>query len=710
MSAIVQSVAGLTRRVPRPAPEDSRAVRAATLLTVLVAVAAVAGQEEFTSGATLAAGAIIAGFVVSYLRRRASNWWLKSAIAAAVLVVARDFFVALVADPYDPRVPLVRLFLWLQVLHSFDLPARRDLKYSLASAVILLAVGAVYARDVAFGLLLLPFVLTASTAWVAMQAAPETLSMRAVAGIGGRLSAAVLLCAALVFVLIPHSEGLRLRWTPVSPNLRWTTRLHARIVNPAYPEVAGRDPEQTPGVFNPQGYVGFSTFVDLRLRGVLTDTLVMRVRTTRPAFWRGLAFDAYTGRGWRMSDRAVEEYSSDQPRIVPQLGPDEPWPAGSEQVVQTFYVEADQPNVIFAAYRPFELYFPTGTIGVDRYAGLRSPVPLEAGVIYSVISRIPEPTPTLLRRAHGEVPPSLAAHYLQLPALPARVPRLADDLTAGLESPYQKAMAIRRFFQRGFTYTLQAPLLPDGADAVDDFLFVTRQGSCEMFASATAVLLRATGVPARLVTGYTTGAYNVLTGYYEVRNSDAHAWVEIFQPGVGWVEIEATPGFASAAALAQQPAGHWLARDAVVWVATAVAQAVRALVPTLAERLGVLTLAMAVAGLLVGWLIRIRPRQPARRSRTVIETSYDRMLRTLARWGFVRGPAVTPREFATSLPVVVRSPAEQVTRLFEVFRYGHQPMDAHAEEVCRQALGELRAVMRRRHRDATQAAHSFRSS
>ena len=151
-------------------------MRVATLLAVLVAVAAVAIQEEFTSQAILAAGAIVVGYIVSYLRRRGPNWWLKIAITAGILLAMREFFVALVANPYDPRIPLVQLFLWLQVLHSFDLPARKDLKYSLASAVVLLAIGAVYTRATTFGWFLVLFVLAAATAWIALQGDPRCRS------------------------------------------------------------------------------------------------------------------------------------------------------------------------------------------------------------------------------------------------------------------------------------------------------------------------------------------------------------------------------------------------------------------------------------------------------------------------------------------------------------------------------------------------------
>ena len=699
-------VQGIARRFRRPA-EDSLAIRAAVLVAVLVAVAAVGVQEEFTAQAVLAAIAITVAHGVSYLRRRSANWWMKLAIVALIFGVARDFFVALVANPYDPRIPLVRLFLWLQVLHSFDLPARKDLKYSLASAVVLMAVGAVYTRETSFGLLLVPFTMAAGIALVAIQADRAHTPWWSLVKLGARLSVAVLLCAVLVFLLVPRGQGLRLRGLPVSARLSWVSRLHTRIMNPAYPDEPGTDPEQAPPVFNPQGYVGFSTYVDLRLRGVLDDALVLRVRPTRPGYWRGLAFDTYTGRGWRMSDHAVEEFaSSEQSRIVPRLGPDEPWPAGSEQSIQTFYVEAEQPNVIFAAYRPFEVFFPTGTIGVDRYAGMRSPLRLEPGMVYSVISRVPAPGAALLARGHGDVPPHIRARYLQLPAISSRVRRLASDLTAGVESPYQRAEAIRRYLQHGFTYTLQAPLLPDHADAVDEFLFVTRQGSCETFASALAVLLRAAGVPARLVTGYTTGSYNVFTGYYEVRNSDAHAWVEMFQPGAGWIEFEATPSFAPASDIAGRPVGQWLAADAASWVAGMIVQAAHRLpvgrVGAKAGAAGVLVGAALLAGMLGG----LRFRRHHRRSRGIVERRYAAMLQALARRGFTRRAAMTPSEFAASLPVTVRPAADRITRLFESCRYGHRPTDAGTDAASRQALRDLRHVVRRARIESTQSRRS----
>jgi hypothetical protein len=93
-------------------------------------------------------------------------------------------------------------------------------------------------------------------------------------------------------------------------------------------------------------------------------------------------------------------------------------------------------------------------------------------------------------------------------------------------------------FRASFTYTLNPPLL--GRDSIDDFLFSTQKGFCEHFASAFVVLMRAAGIPARVVTGFQGGTWNAAGGYLLVRNSDAHAWAEIWGPERGWVRVDPT--------------------------------------------------------------------------------------------------------------------------------------------------------------------------
>ncbi|MBM3343520.1 MAG: DUF3488 domain-containing protein [Betaproteobacteria bacterium] len=126
--------------------------------------------------------------------------------------------------------------------------------------------------------------------------------------------------------------------------------------------------------------------------------------------------------------------------------------------------------------------------------------------------------------------------------------------------------ALRFLHQQKLLYTLQPPLL--GLHGVDDFLFETRSGFCEHFSSAFVVLMRAAGVPARVVTGYLGGEYNPLGGYFIVRQSDAHAWAEVWLENRGWVRVDPTnavsPARAEGGLAAALPQGANLTRSAFV--------------------------------------------------------------------------------------------------------------------------------------------------
>ncbi|WP_174735120.1 transglutaminase domain-containing protein [Mesobacillus harenae] len=142
--------------------------------------------------------------------------------------------------------------------------------------------------------------------------------------------------------------------------------------------------------------------------------------------------------------------------------------------------------------------------------------------------------------------------YTQLPPeLPARVKELAEEVTAEHENWFDKTRAIESYFRSsGFTYDQRDVALPgQGADYVDEFLFYTKQGYCDNFSTSMVVMLRSVGIPSRWVKGYTEGEYRSLgegnARLYEVTNNNAHSWVEVFFPNVGWVPFEPTQGFSA---------------------------------------------------------------------------------------------------------------------------------------------------------------------
>ncbi len=159
--------------------------------------------------------------------------------------------------------------------------------------------------------------------------------------------------------------------------------------------------------------------------------------------------------------------------------------------------------------------------------------PVTEAVVYTATSHprtvTQQPLSTLGRRYSLELPPGQNPRTL---ALAARLRATAPDAAA-----YARAV-LDYFVREGFEYTLTPPKLT--GNAVDEFLFSTRRGFCGHYASAFATLMRAGGVPARVVTGYLGGEWNPIGRYYLVRQSDAHAWVEIWLEGRGWARVDPT--------------------------------------------------------------------------------------------------------------------------------------------------------------------------
>lgn len=410
------------RRGPtrRAVPEDSRVLRSVVLAMSVLAVLAVTAQtalDRFTAVGSLLL--IPLGSWVSYRRRRESNFGLKLMLAAALLLALANFLaqVRQSTSVDEARIPLASLFVWVQVLHSFDLPRRRDLAFSVVAAMALMAEAASLSLDEGFGLFLIPFVALAA-AWlylsdrasVMSEAAPATIvrhtggsgssswRVRGVVRAAALSVAIVTLATGLIFVLTPRLPGRQILAPPFSlVNRVAVPGFAGGVSNPTLP--SGRGIQGEPGAVRGEGYPGFGSAVDLRLRGRLSEAMVMRVRAPQPALWRGQVYDTFDGTTWTESDEAPLSIPTGwgPPVYVPTTDP--PGVAAERTVVQTFYVIGRQPNIVFGAHRIAQVYFPEGPLAVDSEGSVRAPVLLEPETIYSVVSRMPAATPDMLRMA-----------------------------------------------------------------------------------------------------------------------------------------------------------------------------------------------------------------------------------------------------------------------------------------------------------------------
>jgi transglutaminase-like putative cysteine protease len=359
----------------------------------------------------------------------------------------------------------------------------------------------------------------------------------------------------------------------------------------------------------------------------------------------------------------------------------------TRRLVQTFYLESDQPNVLFGADRIDEVFFPAGGLRSDREGAVRAPIILDRGLVYSVISEVPIVPEAVLRALPDPDATSVRAlrRYLQVPeGTPDRVGDLAREITVGASNPYERALAVQTWLQTNTEYDLGVAREPDGVDAVDHFLFETRRGFCEHIASAMAVLLREVGVPTRIATGFGPGVRNPLTGYWEVRQSDAHAWVEVLLPEVGWIPFDPTFGVPVAE-------GGWSARFVAPEVFAAIGRTIAAAVPepvkatVLAAARGArevagawpVLVALLVAAGLVVTLARRRRSRPARAQPPpdAVGHAWEDLVAALEAAGHARTPSGTPRELlhqverATDLPPEVAGHAQTVVDAFERERF-----------------------------------------
>jgi transglutaminase-like putative cysteine protease len=493
---------------------------------------------------------------------------------------------------------------------------------------------------------------------------------------------------------------------------------------------------------------GFSNTVDLGSIGPIKRdrSVVMRVELPdRQAhevgrfYLRGLAFDRYDGRSWANQLSHRRSLSEDSPETFTLRWSQSHKPPPNGPVLrQHIQLEPLDTPVLFAAPVAESINGRFPAIQADVTGALYLPFPSSTRIEYSAVSRSNTVAPADLQPQPAAYSESFLRHFLQMPVQSERIAELARDVSESKRTAYEKAVAIQDHLSHKYQYSLDAPLAAQ-AHPLEEFLFDRKTGYCEHYATAMVMMLRAIGIPARLVTGFLATEWNEYGNYYVVRQQDAHAWVEVHLPHSGWVMMDPTPADGDSAG-GPLPAWHTVQsmldsvrlrwnRFFVQYSATDQLAVVRDLqtggasvrlrtLDSLAAFLRPLTAAFeagidsltngglshvvkVVAILLAGcgvvaWLVWARPWNRLRRStgaagdEQAIVQLYRRMLRQLERRGIHKPAAMPPLQFIRIIQAQWSTAGTAVASITDLYcraRFGRASL---TNEELRRAQDQLR--------------------
>jgi len=487
---------------------------------------------------------------------------------------------------------------------------------------------------------------------------------------------------------------------------------------------------------------GFSEKVDLGVIGEVKQdaTLVMRVQFPElqgePAermYLKGASFDHYTGQSWTntFSRRQLPAKTEDG---LFEINSSRVLARNTRRVNQDILLEALDSSVLFGLPFVSEVQGPFASLETDNMGGLWLPHAPPRRLQYTITS-IPNPVSNEDRQGDlSDYPPEIKRRFLQLPSVDPTVADLAQAVTRDATTPYGMTIAIKQHLLSHYTYSLDVGSMLS-ASPLEEFLFIRKTGYCEHYATAMVVMLRAVGIPARLVTGFLPGEWNDFGHYYTVRQQDAHAWVEVWFPHSGWVTFDPTPSVMSTFSnpLLKQVGGmidsirlkwdrfviHYSLYDQMT-VAQGVRNQGESVRASIAEIMATLknwnalrweptttrislspwisfgaVLLCVLLLLFVSALLRTRPAKAGVFNRDIATIRmYQRMLAVLATRGVKKRPGVTPlefskricREYQTAGPFV-----QELTVLYYRVRFGHETLSQYdlqqAEELLKQLTG-----------------------
>lgn len=585
-------------------------------------------------------------------RRRPVLWLLKHLLAVGALVAVFLTYQGQLGR--DAGVALLAALLGLKLV---EMQTPRDYYVVMLLGYFLVVTNFFYSQTLPTAGLMLLDVVVITAGLVHFNAGEAGLGIRTSVRWGGLLVLQSLPLMAIGFVLFPRIPG------PL-----WG------IPQDGQGAVTGLSDEMTIGHITE---LGVSDEIAFRV------AFAAAVPTTRDLYWRGPVLWRTDGRTWRAGSISKEEARpaikhGESYRYTVTLEPHgQPWLFGIDAVTATA----------------------AGARLTSDYELLASR-PVKRRLRYTL-----ESTPHYVLPG---ITPAERAAALQLPARKhPRARALArswrDTGTAAVDVV---AAALDYFRREAFSYTLSPAAL--AGDPIDQFLFTTREGFCEHYAASFVVLMRAAGIPARVVTGYQGGEFNTLSDYMIIRQRDAHAWAEVYLDERGWVRVDPTAavapervslgineslprrtplamfdGNSTALALLKSAAQLWDAANYrwSQWVLGYTPQRQQEVLAALGLEdvdYGTLTLLLTVAIALVtalsGWfLLRTRGR-----AHDPVTRSYRRFCAKLARIGFIRAAHEGPQAFAARVLATRADLYPEVTaiiRLYIALRYADAKID-----------------------------------
>ena len=414
----------------------------------------------------------------------------------------------------------VTLLILLATLKLLELKAVRDATVLIYLSCFIIITNFFYSQSIPTALFMLFSLIVIVATWVNLQTG--SLSLKPRLRIAGLLLLQAIPLSLILFVLFPRIQG------PL-----WG------MPQDAYAK-SGLSDTMSPGSMSK-----LSLSDEVAFRATFSGTAPLREQM----YWRGPVLWDFDGTTWKRGLNATL-----QKPILSDV---------SAPVDYTVTLEPHNKLWLFALDMPTNI-----SVSADMAPDfqLLSRTPVNARLRYNARSQLSyranlnEP-PQQIKRAL-DVPRGYNPKALQL-AAEWRAKNVSDEAIANT--------ALRYFNQNDFAYTLEPPLL--GVHSVDDFLFTTKQGFCEHYASSFVFLMRAAGVPARVVTGYQGGEYNELGGYFILRQADAHAWAEVWLTNRGWVRVDPTAAISPAriqsglsAALPDNTALPFMSRNPPQWM------------------------------------------------------------------------------------------------------------------------------------------------